>query len=113
MVCMKDCFLYMLHNSSMWEMLYHSQSMYVIHMPHESLASCMLHAGCVQVTCKLHPMYMTHCLNKSSSDAIISKDVPTTYILYTQVNSLFPKLQGNMRLLPNVCLNNEGKNANC
>ena len=112
MVCMKDCFLYMLHNSSMWEMMVkcciiHAQSMYVIHMSHESFTSCMLHAGCVQITCKLHPMYMTHCLNKSSSDAIISKDVPTTYIPYTQVNKrirLFPKLQGNMCLLPNMRL---------
>ena len=75
MVRMKDCFLYMLHHSSMWEMMVkcyiiHAQFMYVIHF------TSYMHA--TQVTCK--PMYMTHCINKSSSDTITSKDVPTTYI---------------------------------
>ena len=87
--------------------------LYTCHMK-ASLHAC-LHAGCVQITCKLHPMYMTHCLNKSSSDVIISKDVPTTYIPYTQVNKrirLFPKLQGNMCLLPNMHLIMKAKMPN-
>ena len=53
MVRMKDCFLYMLHHSSMWEMMVkcyiiHAQSMYVIHFASYMHATCRLCAGYLQ-----------------------------------------------------------------